>query len=116
MQQTKRPTFRSLGHDEGEAVEAVFERALSVDPADRFQNVGHFWDALRAAFSTGATVRSPALFDVVGNATALSGSPKKLVSEHPTKPEGKRLSEAPVAPLATNNRRFRPCRRSRSRT
>ena len=44
-----RPTPRSRGRDLGGYVDAVFERALAVRPADRHGTVESFWSALRAA-------------------------------------------------------------------
>jgi serine/threonine-protein kinase len=51
-----RPTPRPLGRDFGSFVEAIFERALAVDPRERYATVSSFWDALRAA-SRMSTVR-----------------------------------------------------------
>ncbi len=55
-----RPTLRYHGVDTSEAVEEVLARALAIDPNDRYQDVGAFWDALRAAAkaSTNDTVPS----------------------------------------------------------
>ena len=44
----RRPTPRAHGIDLGDAVEAVFARALAVDPKERFANAQEFWDALLA--------------------------------------------------------------------
>jgi serine/threonine protein kinase len=44
-----RPTPRTSGRDLGSYVEAVFARALAVDPRDRYASVSAFWEALRAA-------------------------------------------------------------------
>ncbi len=52
----RRPTPRSMGLDPPAEVEAVFARALAVDPAARFATVGDFWHALeRAAALEGAS-------------------------------------------------------------
>jgi serine/threonine protein kinase len=45
----RRPTPRALGLDVGDAVEAVFARALSVEPGERFPDAAAFWSALDAA-------------------------------------------------------------------
>jgi formylglycine-generating enzyme required for sulfatase activity len=45
----RRPTPRTFGIVVGDAVEAVFVKALAVRPADRFQTAGDFWNALRQA-------------------------------------------------------------------
>ncbi len=44
-----RPTPRALGLDLGPYVEAVFARALAVDPRRRYASIAGFWEALRAA-------------------------------------------------------------------
>jgi eukaryotic-like serine/threonine-protein kinase len=44
-----RPTPRTLGVPVSPEVEAVFDRALAVRPADRYPTVGAFWNALRFA-------------------------------------------------------------------
>ena len=44
-----RPTPRTLGADVSEEVEAVFRKALSVSPQERYQTVGEFWNELRGA-------------------------------------------------------------------
>ncbi|HEX6767464.1 MAG TPA: serine/threonine-protein kinase [Polyangiaceae bacterium] len=43
---TARPTPRNLGVATSDDVERVFQRALAVDPRDRYQDVGVFWDDL----------------------------------------------------------------------
>ncbi|HEX4337733.1 MAG TPA: protein kinase [Polyangiaceae bacterium] len=45
----RRPTPRTERLDVGDAAEAVFVRALAVDPRDRYTTAGEFWDALVAA-------------------------------------------------------------------
>src|SRR5581483_3605622 len=44
-----RPTLRQLGWPTSDPVEHVLSRALAVDPRQRFQTCGEFWDALDAA-------------------------------------------------------------------
>jgi eukaryotic-like serine/threonine-protein kinase len=46
LDETRRPTPRTLGLDLPDAVEAAFARALAVDPQRRFQQMGEFWDAV----------------------------------------------------------------------
>jgi serine/threonine-protein kinase len=46
---TRRPTPRSMGVAVTDAVEEVFERALTVNPQARFRHAGEFWNALLAA-------------------------------------------------------------------
>jgi formylglycine-generating enzyme required for sulfatase activity len=59
----KRPTPRTLGATVSDAVEGVVSKALAVKPADRWQTVGEFWNALRQAVAMapmrGATDPSP---------------------------------------------------------
>ena len=55
-----RPTPRARGADVPEPVERVFSRALSIDPALRFADVGGFWDALRVTLSSTLSVHPPA--------------------------------------------------------
>jgi len=45
----RRPSPRARGVSSSDAVEAVFARALAVDPKKRFQDAAAFWDALKAA-------------------------------------------------------------------
>ncbi|MBI5533739.1 MAG: serine/threonine protein kinase [Deltaproteobacteria bacterium] len=45
----RRPSPRSEGVKISDEVEEVFLKALAVDPRDRFQDVGEFWDKLEAA-------------------------------------------------------------------
>ncbi len=45
----RRPTPRSEGVEVSDEVDAVFRRALAVDPRERFANAGVFWDALAEA-------------------------------------------------------------------
>jgi hypothetical protein len=53
-----RPTLRSLGVTESDAVEVVLTRALAVEPVDRFADAGKFWQARRDAAAQGDTVLS----------------------------------------------------------
>jgi eukaryotic-like serine/threonine-protein kinase len=56
----KRPTPRALGVPLPDAVESVFENALAVFPAERFQTVGAFWSALRRAMDAPGSVLASA--------------------------------------------------------
>jgi len=51
----KRPTPRTLGVFVSDKVEAVFEKALEIDPKQRYATAGQFWSSLDAA----ATGRAP---------------------------------------------------------
>jgi formylglycine-generating enzyme required for sulfatase activity len=58
---TRRPSPRALGASVTDQVEAVTLRALAVQPQERFATATDFWEALRAAVSPIALVRtSPA--------------------------------------------------------
>ncbi len=49
VDEKRRPTPRTEGVQVPDAVEEVFLRALAVDPRDRYQDVGRFWDDLETA-------------------------------------------------------------------
>jgi eukaryotic-like serine/threonine-protein kinase len=53
-----RPTLRYRGVSTSDAVETVMQRALAVDPHDRYPDAGSFWGELRAALRSGATGES----------------------------------------------------------
>jgi eukaryotic-like serine/threonine-protein kinase len=53
----RRPTPRALGVPLGDAAEAVFARALSVNPAERYNRAGQFWFELETA--TGMPLSAP---------------------------------------------------------
>jgi formylglycine-generating enzyme required for sulfatase activity/tRNA A-37 threonylcarbamoyl transferase component Bud32 len=81
---SRRPTPRTLGAVVPDGVEAVFQKALAIQPHDRFQQVSEFWAAFAAALDSEFTQRSatqPALRGVSAtDATHLappltSGSP-----------------------------------------
>ena len=42
-----RPTPRHFGVQMSDEVDAIFVKALAVNPADRYQTAGDFWNALR---------------------------------------------------------------------
>jgi eukaryotic-like serine/threonine-protein kinase len=58
---TRRPTPRNEGVDVSDAVEAVFERALALDPRARQRDVGIFWNELTAALQVPDAASAPAL-------------------------------------------------------
>lgn len=55
----RRPTPRNEGLDVPEAVEAVFRRALAVDPRERHADAGAFWNELTAALGMRQEGRDP---------------------------------------------------------
>jgi eukaryotic-like serine/threonine-protein kinase len=66
---TNRPTPRALGVVVSDSVEAVFAKALSVKPTERYAAAGEFWNALRAAINMAPlrgimTTRNPAEVDI----------------------------------------------------
>src|SRR3954468_10646308 len=46
----RRPTPRNLGVDVSDAVEAVFDKALAIEPQHRFARAREFWSALEQAY------------------------------------------------------------------
>lgn len=61
-----RPTPRRLGLDTDNAVEAVFKRALAVEPRERFRTIGAFSAALESAIEADGRVTSSAISRVFG--------------------------------------------------
>ena len=59
-----RPTLREHGVEVSDAVEDVLRRALAIDPHDRYQNAGAFWDALERAARGETLVESTRSSDV----------------------------------------------------
>lgn len=55
----RRPTPRNEGVPVSDSVEKVFERGLAVDPRDRYQSVGEFWDDLTLALGIQSEVGGP---------------------------------------------------------
>jgi serine/threonine-protein kinase len=49
LHERRRPTPRQQGLEVDDEVEAVFERALALDPRDRYPHAGAFWDELMVA-------------------------------------------------------------------
>jgi len=54
----RRPTPRTEGAPLSDAAEAVFAKALALDPRQRYQEAGEFWDALEQAGRAPAPIRS----------------------------------------------------------
>lgn len=50
-----RPTPRSLGLHTSDAVEAIFQRALAVDPKQRYHDIGTFWNHLETEVGVSST-------------------------------------------------------------
>ena len=79
----RRPTLRAAGVAATGEVEAVLERALHVEPAERYLDAGRFWDALNDAVSTGAHEigAAPAPRDDDGSPGDASVSTQQFVAE-----------------------------------
>ncbi len=73
----RRPSPRTLGATVSDKVEAVFLKALSVKPTERYQSAGDFWNALRKALDMvpmrGATDPTPS--SVVPEPAPISSAP-----------------------------------------
>jgi serine/threonine-protein kinase len=83
----ERPTPRSLGVETSDEVQAIFERALAVDPKDRYGSVGLFWSDLQAAVLGGASERSDFELSqsvLTGLRRHASDSPIRVSSSAPT--------------------------------
>lgn len=72
-----RPTPRAFGLDVSPEVEAVFARALTIDPTARFHDAGEFWGALKNAMQQGA--RAPAVAPVA-TSTRVTPPPSPVAS------------------------------------
>ncbi len=71
--ENQRPTPRALQHQVSDAVEAVFERALAVNPMLRYPTMAEFWSALLGAFNTrvsGFPLSGPSAAEVERRASA----------------------------------------------
>lgn len=55
----RRPTPRNEGIEVSDSVERIFSRALAVDPRERYQSVGAFWDDLTVALGIQREVGGP---------------------------------------------------------
>ena len=53
-----RPTLKTMGVEETDAVDAVLTKALAVEPKERYQDANELWTALRHAVESGDTVLS----------------------------------------------------------
>lgn len=55
MDDSARPTPRALGSVTSDNVEAIFRKALAVDPRERYSDIGEFWDHLEAEVGLATT-------------------------------------------------------------
>ncbi len=77
IDEVKRPTPRAAGASVPDRVEAVFQKALEVEPARRYADAGAFWRALRDA-ATGMTADATQRLDLEplrGQETTIYGAP-----------------------------------------
>jgi len=98
---TRRPTPRAHGIAVSDAVEAVFARALALDPRSRTQTIGEFWDGLTSALGidhlTGRVTirdagRQPKRVVTAGFESIAPGGPAEAVADP--------IPPAPAAPSA----------------
>ncbi len=67
-----RPTPRTLGADISDRIEEVFTKALAVNPQERWESAGHFWNALRRALKM---TPMPAMTDPMPRALGTTAVP-----------------------------------------
>jgi serine/threonine protein kinase len=82
----RRPTPLNEGVDVSSAVDRVFERALAVDPRDRYRDAGSFWRELRDAVGLGATGAVASARDTAPASSNLRISNGELIFREPSSP------------------------------
>ena len=92
-----RPTPRALGAVVSDEVEAVFVRALAIDPAARYGTVGQFWDALRLAMGQPPMALAP-VSTWGGHPQSAAGGPPRIRDS--SIPQPPRASVAPPSRLS----------------
>ncbi|MBW2455641.1 MAG: SUMF1/EgtB/PvdO family nonheme iron enzyme [Deltaproteobacteria bacterium] len=100
-----RPTLRYHGVETSNAVEDVFRRALAIEPGDRYQDAGAFWDALSAAAGQKPRV-DPAQTDV--------SETGEFISHHDISLEPEDLSDAVIPPVKDEAEGLPSTKRERS--
>ena len=91
VDETTRPTPGALGVPVRSEVDAVFRRALAVDPRDRYPSIEAFWSELTSALGTAATEWMPLSRERSGPAVPdLVLAPKPAVSRGPAPRPGPR--------------------------
>jgi formylglycine-generating enzyme required for sulfatase activity len=96
IHETVRPTPRHHGILVTDEVEAVFRKALAVQPADRYANMRDFWAALRAAVFPGERNWTP---PSLGVDSATPGGAPGLLSSTPVALRETALPSDPVPSL-----------------
>ncbi len=89
----QRPTPRAFGVPISDAVDAIFARALAVDPKARFRTAAEMWDALLAARASGQGAAPPSREAVATARTELapaSIAPTALATAPATAPSDRR--------------------------
>lgn len=94
----RRPTLRTLGVQTTDEVERVLQRALAVDPRNRYRRAGEFWDALGAAVrgeraptpaksvSTTVDATAPVRTEIPEHPITIPGAPPPTMTQVPPVP------------------------------
>src|SRR6478609_8432579 len=96
----RRPTPRSEGIDVPDAVEAVFARALALDPRARQKHAGIFWNELVAALEQPIVVPSARSIELADDLEFDPSSIRKPASMRASAPHGVPVSAPSRAPAA----------------
>ena len=102
----RRPTPRNEGLDLPDAIEAVFARALALDPRARQRHAGIFWNELLAALEQAATMAQPRVLELADDLEFDPSSVRRPASVRVSAPysvplaAALRASQAPRAPVA----------------
>lgn len=111
----RRPTPRNEGLEVPDDVERVFARALAVDPRQRYQSVGEFWDTLTAALGLhdelgpvslrrSSSARNTSNLDSLAPSDGRSDLTPALAAPKPAKfPPGSKLAPTPAPPPAASS-------------
>lgn len=83
MDVTQRPTPRARGVDLGDAVEAVFQKALAVNPQERYRHMQAFWTDLKNAAGARTSRASMPDAALAGASTQYASSPSGNVVIRP---------------------------------
>jgi formylglycine-generating enzyme required for sulfatase activity len=92
---TTRPTPRTLGVAISDDLEAVFAKALSVTPSDRYQTAAELWSAVRSALAMApmptAAVSSPGPMPATSDARAFAETQHAAMVTQPPPSSGRRF-------------------------
>jgi serine/threonine-protein kinase len=99
---TRRPTPRNEGLDVPDAVEAVFQRAMALDPRERYGDAGTFWNELCSALGMRGDGRDASLLP--RDARAEGGLVPRVetieAAARPSGPPSRRGSQAAMAAVS----------------